>query len=99
MHQGADKMLSRARKSIWWPFLTSDVKNMADSCLPCQEHKASNPKEGFVHHKQPIFPFQFVHMDLASYEGCQFLICVGFPTSSSVAKLRRQSKSSITFSR
>jgi hypothetical protein len=83
MHQGADKMLSRARKSIWWPFLTSDVKNMADSCLLCQEHKASNPKEGFVHHEQPIFLFQFVHMDLASYEGCQFLICVdqysGFP--------------------
>jgi hypothetical protein len=76
MHQGADKMLSRARKSIWWPFLTSDVKNMADSCLPCQEHKVSNPKEGFFHHEQPIFPFQFVHMDLASYEGCHFLICV-----------------------
>ena len=43
----------------------------------------SNCRERVLRHKDATFPFQFLHMDLASFEGKQFLISVdqfsGFP--------------------
>jgi hypothetical protein len=46
-----------------------DVKNIAGTCKRCKEFKASNPKEKLLHHEEASYPFKFVHMDLASYEG------------------------------
>src|SRR6266404_8073930 len=74
MHQAADKMAARAKKSIWWPFIKHDIQNVAQSCKTCQERKPSNPPETIRHHEEATFPFQFIHMDLANYEGKQFLI-------------------------
>jgi hypothetical protein len=83
MHQAADKMLARARQCIWWSFLTNDIRTAAAKCGPCQESKPSLPREPLRHHKLPEFPFQYLHTDLAMYEGHQFLITVdqysGFP--------------------
>ena len=83
MHQAADKMLARARQCIWWPFLTNDIHTAAAKCRPCQELKPSLPREPLRHHKLPEFPFQYLHADLAIYEGHQFLNTVdqysGFP--------------------
>jgi hypothetical protein len=45
MHQLAKKMEARARRSIWWPFITRDIKNIAKTCLPCQENLPSQAPE------------------------------------------------------
>jgi hypothetical protein len=83
MHQAADKMTARARKSLWWPLITRDVQNMALTCKPCQEYKPSNRDEPLRPHEVATFPFQFVHMDLGEVNGKYFLISVdqysGFP--------------------
>jgi hypothetical protein len=83
MHQAADKMMARARKSLWWPFITRDVQNMALTCKPCQEYKPSNRDEPMRQHEAATYPFQFVHMDLGEVNGKHFLISVdqysGFP--------------------
>jgi len=83
MHQAADKMMARARKSLWWPLITRDVQNMALTCKPCQEYKPSNRDEPLRQHEAATYPFQFVHMDLGEVNGKYFLISVdqysGYP--------------------
>ncbi len=74
MHQAADKMMARARKSLWWPFITRDVQNVALTCKPCQEYKPSNRDEPLRPHEPATYPFQFVHMDLGEVNGKYFLI-------------------------
>jgi len=76
MHQQADKMEARARKSIWWPFLSRDIKNIAKTCRPCQEKLPSQAAEPERAHEEALYPFQSLHMDLATYEGRQFLILI-----------------------
>ena len=83
MHQAGDKMMARARKSLWWPLITRDVNNAALTCKPCQEYKPSNLDEPLRNHEVATYPFQFVHMDLGEVNGKHFLIAVdqysGFP--------------------
>jgi hypothetical protein len=74
MHQQAEKMEARARRSIWWPFITRDIKNIAKTCLPCQEKLPSQAPEPERAHEEAYYPFHSLHMDLASYKGRQFLI-------------------------
>jgi hypothetical protein len=69
-------MEARARKSIWWPFLSQDIKNIAKTCSPCQEKQPSQAAEPKRAHEEALYPFQSLHMDLATYEGRQFLILI-----------------------
>ena len=69
-------MEARARKSIWWPFMKRDIKNIAKTCLPCQEKLPSQAPEPERAHEESFYPFHSLHMDLGSYEGRQFLIVV-----------------------
>ena len=93
MHQGASKMLARARTSLWWPYMTRDVNNHAKSCQTCEEYKPSNKTEKVLTHQKSHYPFQYVHMDLGQVEGKFYLISVdqysGYPhihTCGSTAK-------------
>jgi hypothetical protein len=83
MHQQAEKMEALARRSIWWPFITRDIKNIAKTCLPCQEKLPSQAPEPERAHEEAYYPFHYLHMDLASYKGRQLLILTeqfsGFP--------------------
>jgi hypothetical protein len=74
MHQQADKMEAQARRSIWWPFIRRDIKNIAKTCIPCQEKLPSQAPESECTHKEAYYPFHSLHMDLTSYEGRKFLI-------------------------
>ncbi len=74
MHQQAEKMEARARRSIWWPFIRRDIKNITKMCLLCQEKLPSQAPETERAHEEVYYPFHSLHMDLANYEGRQFLI-------------------------
>jgi hypothetical protein len=76
MHQGVEKMKARARMSIWWPLINNDIRNVSHSCDTCREKLPLNPVETERHHEPATFPFQFIHADLASCEGREFLIIV-----------------------
>ena len=38
-HLGHDSMLRRARGTVYWPNMASDIKQTADMCQTCQEMK------------------------------------------------------------
>ena len=83
MHQAAPKMLARAGRSLWWPYMARDINLFAKSCQPCEESKPSNPAELILSHEPAAYPFQYIHMDLGQVEGHYYLITIdqysGYP--------------------
>jgi hypothetical protein len=100
MHQQTEKMEARARKSIWWPFMNRDTKNIAKTCLPCQEKLPSQAPEPERAREEAYYPFHSLQMDLCVYEGHQFLIVMtNFQvslTSSNAENTQQQNRSQIS---
>ena len=42
-HLSRDSMLRRARGTVYWPNIASDIKQIVDMCETCQEMKPQNP--------------------------------------------------------
>ena len=83
MHQAAPKMLARARRSLWWPFMARDINLFSKSCEPCEVSKPSNPAELVLTHEPALYPFQYIHMDIGHVEGRYYLVIIdqysGYP--------------------
>ena len=75
-HQGIVKTLRRARASIFWPGISSDIKNMIDSCNACQENRPSLPPESPMSDPAPTKPFQETACDLFEWAGRKYLVYV-----------------------
>ena len=84
-HQGIERTLRRARQSVFWPGLTSDVTNTVRACSSCQERLPSNVKEPLRQEETPSRPFESASADLFSYAGKHYLVYVdrlsGWPSS------------------
>ena len=57
-HQGITKWLLKARKSLYWRGIRSDVENMVRTCEICREHQRKNSKETMLIKEQATRPFQ-----------------------------------------
>ncbi|EZA59686.1 hypothetical protein X777_16669, partial [Ooceraea biroi] len=62
-HLGINKCRDRARQSIWWLGLNTQLKHLIESCPQCIEHRINN-KDFFVKEAFPDRPWQKVGMDL-----------------------------------
>ncbi|XP_021379727.1 uncharacterized protein K02A2.6-like [Mizuhopecten yessoensis] len=74
-HLAYDSMMRRARGTIFWPDMSKDIKQMADSCEACQELKPSNPKESLRQHVEGT-PWEKIGTDLFEVQGRHYLVCV-----------------------
>jgi hypothetical protein len=74
LHQGLEKTKQRARSSVWWPGLNNELKVAAQGCKNCTERTPSQRAEELRPHPPATFPFEFVHADLCSLFGRQFLV-------------------------
>ncbi|XP_055913692.1 uncharacterized protein LOC129947228 [Eupeodes corollae] len=75
-HQGITKCRARARESVWWPGLSTDIAEMINRCSVCiQETKGV--REKLMPSDFPTRPWQKVAMDLFK---CQRR-CPHFPQS------------------
>ena len=75
-HQGIVRTLRRARTSIYWPGISSDIKNMVERCDACQEGRPSLAAEPRTTDQKPTRPFQETACDLFEYAGRQYLAYV-----------------------
>ena len=81
-HLAYDSMMRRARTTVFWPGMSSEIKNLADSCEACQAIKPSNQKETLVHHTPDTSqPWEKVGCDLMEISGRQYLITVDYATN------------------
>ena len=49
-HLGYDSMMRRARDLVFWPGMSREIKQLADSCEICLEAKPRNQKETLIQH-------------------------------------------------
>jgi len=75
-HQGIERTQQRARQTVYWPGITSDVKSMVESCEACQRLRPSQRKEPLECDPEPVRPFQEVGADLFEVTNKHFLVVI-----------------------
>lgn len=74
-HEGIEKTKKRARQTVFWPGLSTDIKNTIEACEKCQTLRPSQAKQPmFVDDDIPTRVFEIVSMDFFSYAGKNFLV-------------------------
>ncbi|KAJ7998092.1 hypothetical protein DPEC_G00218970 [Dallia pectoralis] len=76
-HQGINKCLARARESVWWPGLTSAVKQMVERCVICAR-EAQTPVEPLLTTELPNRPWQRVAADLFQWQNGNYLVVIDY---------------------
>ena len=62
-HQGVSSMMSRARQSVYWPGMDTDIRSKRYSCHRCNEIAPSQSNEPLVLSPTPDYPFQMICAD------------------------------------
>ena len=75
-HQGIERTKRRARQTVWWPGMNSDIVNTVGNCSTCQEHRPSQPQKPMVSDPPPSRIFEDVSSDLFSHAGRDFFVYV-----------------------
>ena len=80
-HSGVVSTLSRARECIYWPGMSSEIKQVIETCDVCRAYDKRQPKETLISHEVPERPWAKVGVDLFSYRSRNYLICVDYYSS------------------
>ncbi|XP_037804768.1 uncharacterized protein K02A2.6-like [Penaeus monodon] len=75
-HRGVEVTKRRARQTVWWPGINSDITNAVRSCEPCQVLLPSQQQEPMLTEDAPTKPFESVSADFFSAAGKSFLVYV-----------------------
>ena len=73
LHSHPNKMVARARRSIWWPFINAELQKEHRTCKTCVEKSPSNPPDHVLVHEPVAYPFQAIHVDFGNYAGTSWL--------------------------
>ncbi|XP_053686342.1 uncharacterized protein K02A2.6-like [Sabethes cyaneus] len=63
-HSGIEATLKLARANLFWPGMSVQIKEVVQSCTTCAKFAASQSNPPMVTHSIPVYPFQFVSMDV-----------------------------------
>ena len=76
-HQGVERCRERVRSSVWWPGVTSQVKQFVENCRECA--KVARPRrEPLLPTPLPDYPWQVVGSDLFELKGEHYLLTVDY---------------------
>ena len=75
-HQGVEGMRSRASESVYWPGLTSAIKQIRNNCMFCNKVAPSQARQTLQLIPAPEFPFQHVCIDAFEMHGRHYLVAV-----------------------
>ncbi|KAK2549603.1 Uncharacterized protein P5673_029852 [Acropora cervicornis] len=75
-HQGQQACLRRAKDVLFWPGMSSQIKEAVSNCSLCAEYQRAQPKEPLITPELPSRPWSIVAQDLYSFQGNNFLITV-----------------------
>ena len=77
-HQGAEKCKLRAKVSVFWPGIYSDIDDMVKACAPCQAHQSANTKEPLMPHDIPKCPWNTLGTDLFYWDNTTYLLIADY---------------------
>lgn len=73
-HQGLSKCRERANASVWWPGISSDIKQKVESCQTCREMKHSQRREPLISTPLPDRPWQRLAIDLCDFNKHTYMV-------------------------
>jgi len=73
LHSHPNRMVARARKCLWWPFMNAELQQEHRKCKTCVERSPSNPTDNLIVHEPATYPYQHIHVDIGHYSGNQWL--------------------------
>jgi len=75
-HIGVEGCIRRARESLFWPRMATDLKAYISKCDVCMAHRAAPPKETLMPHQFIPRPWSKVGTDLCELNGRSlFVVC------------------------
>jgi len=77
-HLGYDSMHRRARDTIFWLGMPSDIKQLAKNCRICQQTQPSNISNTLLFHNEGLSPFEKVGVDIFEFDRRQYLVTVDY---------------------
>ena len=70
-------MVARARRSLWWPYMNTELQREHRAYKTCFEKSTSNPADNLLVHEPATYLFQVIHVDFEEYAGSQWLFGAG----------------------
>lgn len=77
-HMGAEKCKERARKSMYWPKMATQIEGVVDRCQICERFRHGNKKEPMIPHPLPEEPWCRVATDVMTYKAQDYLVVVDY---------------------
>ena len=77
-HMGANACIRRAREALYWPGMTSHIRNHVQKCSICRDYDNKQQKEPLLAHEVPPRPWAKVGADLLKFRGRDYLIVTDY---------------------
>lgn len=74
---GNVKCRERAKCSVWWPGLSSEIRQMVSNCTHCQESKPTQKREPLLATTLPSRPWERIKADICELNNQNYLVVVG----------------------
>jgi len=75
-HQGIESTLKRARETIYWPSMKSDIKDFTSKCETCASYSTRQQKEMLISHDVPDRPWAKISTDLFNLDRKNYMMTV-----------------------
>ncbi|KAK3710878.1 hypothetical protein QZH41_014864 [Actinostola sp. cb2023] len=75
-HLGAESCLRKARDIVFWPGMTSDVKETVAKCSVCADYQAKNAKQPMQTQPVPDRPWSRLSADIFTLKGKEYISLV-----------------------
>ena len=90
-HMGETKSLCFAKDYVFWPSMTSQIRDKVSSCPICNAFRNKQQKESLLPREIPGLPWQVVGTDLFDFSGQDYLLVTDFYSKYFEIELLRQS--------
>jgi hypothetical protein len=77
-HLGVEKCQRRARDLLFWPAMSSEIKDRVGNCPICLEFRNKQTKEPLLPHQIPSRPWEKLASDLFEIDGVSYVFLVDY---------------------
>ena len=73
-----EKCILRAKQAVYWPNITSDIKQIVSQCSICQTHQKIQRKETSLPQIIAQYPWQKLGSDIFYYKDKTYVLVVDY---------------------